>query len=79
MELYRIVVVLTSAITLPYLVFYAFILLALRNPLYRDRFANAFGVTSLTLGTDRQSRTPARPAPTRGRVVRRHQDLSDKR
>ena len=46
MELYRIVVVLTSAITLPYLVFYAFILLALRNPLYRERFANAFGVTS---------------------------------
>ena len=37
----------TSAITLPYLVFFAFILLALRSPLYRDRFARAFGVTSL--------------------------------
>jgi hypothetical protein len=49
MEQYRIAVVLTSAITLPYLVLYAFILLALRNPLYRDRFANAFGVTSLAL------------------------------
>ena len=49
MEQYRIVVVLTSVITLPYLVFYTFILLALRNPLYRDRFANAFGVTSLAL------------------------------
>lgn len=49
MELYRVVVVLTSSITLPYLVLSAFILLALRNPLYRDRFANAFGVTSLAL------------------------------
>ena len=49
MELYRVVVVLTSAVTLPYLVFYAFVLLALRTPLYRDRFANAFGVTSLAL------------------------------
>jgi hypothetical protein len=48
MELYRVVVVLTSAITLPYLVLYAFILLALRNPLYRERFARAFGVTSFT-------------------------------
>ena len=48
LELYRVVVVLTSAVTLPYLVFYAFILLALRNPLYRERFANAFGVTTLT-------------------------------
>jgi hypothetical protein len=47
MELYRVAVVLTSAITLPYLVFYAFILLALRSPFYRDRFARAFGVTSL--------------------------------
>ncbi len=50
LELYRVVVILTSAITLPYLVFYAFILLALRNPLYRERFANAFGVTTLTPG-----------------------------
>ena len=58
LELYRVVGVLTSAITLPYLVFYAFILLALRSPLYRDRFARAFGVTSLVPGTDRQGRTP---------------------
>ena len=47
LELYRVVVVLTSAITLPYLVFYAFVLLALRSPLYRERFARAFGVNSL--------------------------------
>ena len=47
MEQYRVIVVLTSAITLPYLVFYAFILLALRSALYGDRFAHAFGVTSL--------------------------------
>ena len=47
MEQYRIAVVLASAFTLPYLVFYAFLLLALRNPLYRERFARAFGVTSL--------------------------------
>jgi hypothetical protein len=47
MELYRVVVVLTSAITLPYLVLSAFILLALRSPFYRERFAQAFGVTSL--------------------------------
>ncbi len=47
LELYRVVGVLTSAVTLPYLVFYAFLLLALRSPLYRDRFARAFGVTSL--------------------------------
>ena len=46
-EQFRIVVVLASAITLPYLLFFAFILLALRNPLYCDRFAQAFGVTSL--------------------------------
>lgn len=45
-EHYRIAVVLTCAITLPYLVFYAFILLALRSPLYRERLANAFGVTN---------------------------------
>ncbi len=47
LEQYRIAVVLTSAITLPYLVFYALLLLALRSPLYCDRFAKAFGVTSL--------------------------------
>jgi len=47
LELYRVVVVWTSAITLPYLVFYPFILLALRSPLYRERLARAFGVTSL--------------------------------
>jgi hypothetical protein len=47
MEQYRVVVVLTSALTLPYLVFYAFILLALRSSFYRARFARAFGVTSL--------------------------------
>jgi len=47
LEQFRIVVVLTSAITLPYLVFYGFVLLALRNSLYRDRFGRAFGVTRL--------------------------------
>jgi hypothetical protein len=47
LEQYRIVVVLASAISLPYLLFYAFILLALRSPLYCKRFVRAFGVTSL--------------------------------
>jgi hypothetical protein len=47
LEQYRIVVVLASVITLPYLLFYAFILLALRSPLYCERFARVFGVTSL--------------------------------
>jgi hypothetical protein len=47
LEQFRIVVVLASAITLPYLVFYGFVLLALRNSLYRERFARAFGVSSL--------------------------------
>jgi hypothetical protein len=47
LEQYRIVVVLASAITLPYLLFFAFVLLALRSPLYRERFARVFGVTSL--------------------------------
>ena len=46
-EQFRIAVVLTGAITLPYLVFLAFIFLALRSPLYRDRLARAFGLTSL--------------------------------
>jgi hypothetical protein len=46
-ELFRVAVVLTSAISLPYLLFFAVILLALRSPFYRDRFARAFGVTRL--------------------------------
>jgi len=46
-EQFRIVVVLAGAITPPYLLLFAFILLALRSPLYRDRLARAFGVTSL--------------------------------
>ena len=59
MEQYRVAVVLTSAITLPYLVFSTFILLALRSPFYRDRFARAFGVTSLAL----ESNVQAEPLP----------------
>jgi hypothetical protein len=46
-EQFRIVVVLAGAITLPYVLFFAFIFLALRSPLYCERFARAFGVTSL--------------------------------
>jgi hypothetical protein len=46
-EQFRVAVVLASAISLPYLLFFAVILLALRSPFYRDRFARAFGVTSL--------------------------------
>jgi hypothetical protein len=46
-EQFRIVVVLTGAIAPPYLVFFAFILLALRSPLYCDRLARAFGLTRL--------------------------------
>ena len=47
LEQFRVVVVLASAIALPYLVFFAFVVLALRSPLYRDRLARAFGVTGL--------------------------------
>jgi hypothetical protein len=47
MEQFRVVVVLTSAISAPYLVFFSFILLALRSSLYRERLANSFGVTRL--------------------------------
>jgi len=46
-EQYRIAVVLTGAITLPYLVFFAFLCLGLRSPLYRDRLARAFGLAGL--------------------------------
>ena len=46
-EQFRVAVVLASAISLPYLVFFAFVVLGLRNPLYRNRFARAFGVTNL--------------------------------
>ena len=61
LEQYRVVVVLTSAITLPYLLFFAFILLALCSPLYRERFARAFGVTRLAL----QPIVKAEPLPNR--------------
>ena len=46
-EQFRVAAVLASAISLPYLLYFAFILLALRSPLYRNRLARAFGVTSL--------------------------------
>ena len=46
-EQFRLAVLLASAISPPYLLFLAFILLALRSTLYRDRFARAFGVTTL--------------------------------
>ena len=39
--------IIESAISLPYLLFFAFILLALRSPLFRERFVRVFGVTSL--------------------------------
>jgi len=47
-EQFRVAVVLASTISLPSLLFFAVILLALRSPFYRDRLAHAFGVTSLT-------------------------------
>jgi hypothetical protein len=46
-EQFRVVVALASAISLPYLVFFAFVVLALRNSLYRGRLARAFGVSNL--------------------------------
>jgi hypothetical protein len=46
-EQFRVAAVLTSAISLPYLVFFAFLVLGLRSPLYRDRLAHAFGVIRL--------------------------------
>jgi hypothetical protein len=47
MEQFRVAVVLAGIISLPYLLLFPFIFLALRSPLYRDRFSRAFGVTSL--------------------------------
>jgi hypothetical protein len=46
-EQFRVVVVFTSALSLLYLVFFPFLVLALRSPLYRDRLAHSFGVSSL--------------------------------
>ena len=67
-EQYRIVVVLAGAITPPYLVLFAFILLALRSPLYRDRLARAFGVTRLepeSMPRPESSDAPPQLAPER--------------
>jgi hypothetical protein len=47
LEQFRIIAVLAGAIAPPYLLFFAFTLLALRSPLYRERLASAFGVTNL--------------------------------
>jgi hypothetical protein len=66
-EQFRIVVVLASAITLPYPLFYAFILLALRSPLYCDRFAQAFGVTSLA-PEPIVKQTESAPIPVEARI-----------
>jgi hypothetical protein len=67
LEQYRIVVVLASAITLPYLLFFPFILLALSCPLYCERFARAFGVTSLD--REPKARQPeSAPIPVEARI-----------
>ncbi len=47
MERFRMAVVLTSAICLPYAVSSVFVLLGIRSSLYRDRLANVFGVKDL--------------------------------
>ena len=57
-EQFRVAVVLASAISLPYLVFFAFILLGLRSPLYRHRLARAFGLTSLAAGPKERAALP---------------------
>ena len=67
LEQFRVVVVLASAITLPYLLFFAFILLALRSPLYCDRFARAFGVTSLVPEPIAKP-TESAPIPVKARI-----------
>jgi hypothetical protein len=46
-EQFRVVAVLASALSLPYLVFFAFVVLAVGSAMYRDRLARAFGVTGL--------------------------------
>jgi hypothetical protein len=51
-ELFRVIAVLSSAISLPYFVFFWFVLLAGYSPLYADRLARAFGLPD-----------PARPEP----------------
>lgn len=47
-ELYRMVVVITAAITLPWAVWFWFVLLAANSALYAQRVAGAFGVTRLS-------------------------------
>ncbi|HWI59489.1 MAG TPA: hypothetical protein VNZ22_19835, partial [Bacillota bacterium] len=56
-ELYRVIVVLTSAVTLPYFVFFCFVLLATRSCFYSQRLAQAFGVTELR-GEKSEARNP---------------------
>jgi hypothetical protein len=59
-EGYRVAVVLSSAVSLPYFVYFWFVLLATRSPIYRDRLARAFGVTGLT---PEPSANPPSPVP----------------
>ena len=59
-EQFRVAVVFASSLALPYLAFFAFVVLALRNPLYRDRLTCAFGVSSLgVVGPQRRRQAPA--------------------
>ena len=48
-ERFRIAAVLTGALSPPYLVLFAFVVLAGRSPLYRERFARAFGLMDLAV------------------------------
>jgi len=43
LELFRLLILLSAALCLPYVVFYGFMVLARRNQLYSARFARAFG------------------------------------
>ncbi len=59
-EQFRVAVVFASSLAVPYLAFFAFVVLALRNPLYRDRLTRAFGVTGLAVvGAQRRRQAPA--------------------
>ena len=62
LELYRVVVVLTSAITLPYLVFYRVHSPGPAQPPLPRAFCQRLRRHQPHPGADRQSRTPARPA-----------------
>ncbi len=62
LEVYRMVVILAAAITLPWAVWFWFVLLAANSLLYARRVAGAFGVP----GWRQNPRSPTTPAPRTG-------------